>query len=104
MKDRVDPPADLVARVRAVDGVVDVYSSRSALARISGAIAAATGASDDRTAEVAIAMRDGRPAVDVRVATSASDSTPDAARRVADLLLGSIPEEQTVEIQIARIH
>ncbi|WP_248171806.1 MULTISPECIES: hypothetical protein [unclassified Microbacterium] len=99
-----DPQSDLVARIRAVDGVTDVYSPRSAIARIPGLIAAAAGAADDRLAEVAVSMRDGVPAVAARIATSAEDSTPAAARRVADALLANTPPDAVVSIQIARIH
>lgn len=99
-----DDQPDLVARVRAVDGVTDVYSPRSAVARIPGLIAAAAGAADDRMAEVAVTVRDGMPLVAARIATSSEDRTPDAARRVADALLANTPEDARVSIQIARIH
>jgi hypothetical protein len=99
-----DDQPDLVARIRAVDGVTDVYSPRSVVARIPGLIAAAAGAADDRMAEVAVTVRDGMPLVAARIATSSEDSTPDAARRVADALLANTPEDARVSIQIARIH
>lgn len=98
------PQGDLVARIRAVDGVTDVYSPRSVAARIPGLIAAAAGAADDRLAEVAVSLRDGRPAVAARIATSSEDSTPAAARRVADALLDNTPPDAVVTVQIARIH
>ncbi len=98
------PADDLVARVRAVDGVTDVYSPHSALARIPGLIAAARGTADERTAEVAVSIRDGVPVVAARVATSIDDSTADSARRVADALLASTPPDATITIQVARIH
>lgn len=95
---------DLVARVRAVDGVTDVYSPRSTISRIPGLIAAAAGRADDRMAEVAVTVRDGVPLVAARIATASQDSTPDAARRVADALLANTPEDAQISIQIARIH
>lgn len=95
---------DLVARVRAVDGVTEVYSPRSALARLPGAVAAAVGASDDRLADVVVSVRDGIPVVAARIATSVVDSTADAARRVADTLLLNTPADAAVTIQVARIH
>lgn len=95
---------DLVARVRAVDGVTDVYSPRTALARIPGLVAAAAGASEDRLAEVTVSVRDGEPVVAARIATSSSDSTADSARRVADALLASTPPDARIVIQVARIH
>jgi hypothetical protein len=99
-----DQQPDLVARIRAVDGVTDVYSPRAAIARIPGLIAAAAGTADDRLAEVAVSIRDGVPAVAARIATSSEDSTPAAARRVADALLDNSPADAIVSIQIARIH
>ncbi|WP_065569814.1 hypothetical protein [Microbacterium oleivorans] len=95
---------DLVARIRAVDGVTDVYSPRSAISRVPGLIAAAAGAADDRMAEVAVTVRDGMPMVAARIATASHDNTPDAARRVADALLANTPDGAQVSIQIARIH
>lgn len=99
-----DDQPDLVARVRAVDGVTDVYSPRSAVTRIPGLIAAAAGKADDRMAEVAVTLRDGVPLVAARIATASQDSTPDAARRVADALLANTPDDARISIQIARIH
>lgn len=99
-----DEQPDLVARVRAVDGVTDVYSPHSALTRIPGLIAAATGSSDDRLAEVAVSIRDGVPVVAARIATSIADNAADSARRVADALLANTPPDARVTIQIARIH
>lgn len=98
------PADDLVARVRAVDGVTDVYSPHSALTRIPGLIAAARGTSDARSAEVAVSIGDGAPVVAARVATSIDDSTADSARRVADALLASTPPDARITIQVARIH
>ncbi|WP_413354200.1 hypothetical protein [Microbacterium sp. 1P06AB] len=95
---------DLVARVRAVDGVTDVYSPRSAISRVPGLIAAAAGAADDRMAEIAVTVRDGTPLVAARIATASHDNTPAAARRVADALLTNTPEDAQISIQIARIH
>ncbi|AZS44685.1 hypothetical protein BWL13_02279 [Microbacterium oleivorans] len=95
---------DLVARIRAVDGVTDVYSPRSAIARIPGLIAAAAGADGDRVAEVAVTVRDGMPLVAARIATASHDNTPAAARRVADALLANTPGDAQISIQIARIH
>lgn len=97
------PGADLTARVRAVDGVTDVYSPRSAVVRLTGVIAA-VGRSDHREAEIAVSVRDGVPVVAARIATAASDDTPQAARRAADVLLEHSPPDATVTIQIARIH
>lgn len=99
-----DEQLDLVARVRAVDGVTDVYSPHSALTRIPGLFAAATGTSDDRLAEVAVSIRDGVPVVAARIATSLADSTADSARRVADALLAHTPGDTAITIQVARIH
>ncbi|WP_439592951.1 hypothetical protein [Microbacterium sp.] len=99
-----DDQSDLVARVRAVDGVTDVYSPHSTLTRIPGLIASATGASDDRLAEIAVSIRDGAPVVAARIATSIVDSTADSARRVADALLANTPADATITIQVARIH
>lgn len=96
--------SDLVARIRAVDGVTDVYSPRSAISRIPGLIAAAAGKADDRMAEVAVTVRDGMPLVAARIATASHDRTPDAARRVADALLANTPADAQISIQIARIH
>ncbi|WP_405373103.1 MULTISPECIES: hypothetical protein [unclassified Microbacterium] len=95
---------DLVARIRAVDGVTDVYSPRAVVAQIPGLIAVAAGASEDRLAEVAVSMRDGRPSVAARVATSTADKTPAAARRVADALLANTPADAHISVQVARIH
>lgn len=95
---------DLVARVRAVDGVTEVYSPRAAITRIPGMIAAAAGASGDRFAEVTVSVQDGMPVVAARIATSLSDSTAESARRVADTLLASTPPDATITIQVARIH
>lgn len=95
---------DLVARIRAVDGVTDVYSPRSTVVRIPGLIAAAAGADGDRMAEVAVTVRDGMPLVAARIATASQDNTPDAARRVADALIANTPDDARISIQIARIH
>jgi hypothetical protein len=99
-----EPQDDLVARVRAVDGVTDVYSPHSTLTRIPGLIAAAVGTSDDRLAEIAVSLKDGVPVVAARIATSLADRTTDSARRVADALLAQTPPDAVITIQVARIH
>lgn len=104
MTDTTPEPIDLVARVRAVDGVTDVYSPHSALTRIPGLIAAAAGTSDDRLAEIAVSIRDGVPVVATRIATSLADSTAESARRVADALLANTPPDAQITVQVARIH
>jgi hypothetical protein len=94
---------DLVAQVRAVDGVTDIYSARPALAQIPGLIAAATGASGDSVADIVVAVKDGVPTVAARVATAIADSTPAAARRIAEVLLEQTPPQTRIAIQVARI-
>lgn len=98
-----EPTTDLAARIRAVDGVTDVYAFPVGLARISGLVGAATGTSDDASADIAVTVRDGVPTVAARIAASVVDSAPEAARRVADVLLAGTPEDARITIQIARI-
>ena len=95
---------DFVTRIRAVDGVTDVFSYPVGLARVPGVIAAATGAAEDRTTDLAVTVRDGVPTLATRIATSAGDRAPDAARRVADALLDLTPPNVRIAIQVARIH
>ncbi|MEV8273534.1 hypothetical protein [Microbacterium sp. NPDC077184] len=97
-----EPDGGLVSRVRAVDGVVDVYGSP--LQQLSGILAAATGRSGERQADVAVSMRDGIPRVAARIATDPEYDTPETARRVADVLAENSPEDATITVQIARIH
>ena len=96
---------DLITRVRAVDGVSDIYTPRAAIAQIPGLIAAAAGtATDGPSAEILVTVKDDVPTVAARIATSRQDSTPDTARRVADTLLAHTPEGTRITLQIARIH
>lgn len=97
--------SDLITRVRAVDGVSDIYTPRAAVAQLPGIIAAAAGmAADGPTAEILVAVKDDIPTVAARIATSRLDSTPETARRVADTLLSATPEGTRITLQIARVH
>ena len=99
------PSNELVTRVRAVDGVTDIYTAQPAVARLPGLIAAAAGRSPDGPAtEITVASHDGTTEVAARIATSMQDDTVETARRVADTLLAHTPLDAQVTLQIARIH
>lgn len=98
------PDPELITRVRAIDGVADVYSPRSTLARVGGAVLAAAAGSEELGAEIAVGTSDGMTTVAARIATSSLDETPSTARRVADVLRDSTPPDSAIVIQVARIH
>ena len=96
---------ELVTRVRAVDGVTDMYAPRPSLSQLPGRLAAAAGISPDGPAsEIVVTAQDGITTVAARIATSLHDDTVETARRVADTLLTNTPLETSVTVQVARIH
>ncbi|GAA4773461.1 hypothetical protein [Microbacterium gilvum] len=83
------------AAVRGVAGVVDVYAAEGALI---ASVAALLGheSSDDPVVD-----RDDR--VSARIGTAMSASTPDVARRVADVLRDGAPPQARIAVRIARV-
>lgn len=91
-------PAELSAAVRAVSGVVDVFTAEGALVGIASAVASAVGRDLGRDPVVA-----DDELVAARIGTSAATSTPDVARHVADTLLERAAPEARVKVRVARI-
>lgn len=105
MTSELPAPHELVTRVRAVDGVTDIYAPAPTAARLPALIAAAAGISPDGPAsEIVVTSTDDETTVAARIATSSQDDTVETARRVADTILAQTPLDAHVTVQVARIH
>ena len=95
---------DLTSLVYAVDGVAQIFPAASVVARIPSAVSALiSGSGAEGLLRVEATTEGGRRTLKARIGTDRDVSTPDTARRVADLMLERLPDEGIVHIQVARI-
>lgn len=97
---------ELTARVQAVDGVSDVYTSMVSAAHLSRAVTALVTGQPAHPGSVAVSGGDGALSITARVGTHADASTPDVARDVVDQLLAAVGAHPSavVTVQVARVH
>lgn len=108
LPDQTETPSsdELTARVRAVDGVADIFTPIGNVAHIPKVVTALVAGEPQRLSTVAVSNGDTSVSVTARIGTHHNASTPDTACDVADVLLESIGAntDAIIHVQVVRIH